>query len=115
MTLARAVSVDPTSQPAADPVMQPMSTGPWSGALRRLLGDRSAVAGLVILAVIALAAILAPLIAPYDPAAQLDGATLQNRPPSLAHPFGTDDFSRDVLSRVIHGATSATGASGSAI
>ena len=49
-------------------------------------------------------AILAPLIAPYDPIRQLDILALKNRPPSLAHPFGTDPYGRDVLSRVIFGA-----------
>jgi len=45
-----------------------------------------------------LAAILGPLVAPYDPLAT-SAQTLQ--PPGLAHPFGTDDLGRDILSRVI--------------
>lgn len=57
-----------------------------------------------VLSTIALIAILAPLIAPYDPNLQLDITALRNRPPSLRHLFGTDPYSRDVLSRVIHGA-----------
>ena len=48
-------------------------------------------------------AILAPLIAPYDANTQLDIIALKNQPPSLAHPFGTDPYGRDVLSRVIVG------------
>jgi peptide/nickel transport system permease protein len=48
-----------------------------------------------------LLAVFAPLIAPYDPDAHNLQATLQA--PSLAHPLGTDNFGRDVLSRVIHG------------
>jgi peptide/nickel transport system permease protein len=51
-----------------------------------------------------LAAAAAPWLAPYDPTAQLDLATLQLAPPSTAHPLGTDLFSRDVLSRLLHGA-----------
>ena len=49
-----------------------------------------------------LLAFAAPLIAPADPMAQ----ALYNRlsPPTLEHPFGTDDFGRDILSRVIYGA-----------
>ena len=47
---------------------------------------------------------LAPLLAPYAPSAQLDIVGLKSRAPSLAHPFGTDRYSRDVLSRVIYGA-----------
>lgn len=47
-------------------------------------------------------AIVGPLLTPYDPAAQ----NLANRlhPPSLAHPLGTDQFGRDVLTRLIYGA-----------
>ena len=59
---------------------------------------------LVVLALLYAAALLAPLIAPYDPTRQLDITALNSRPPSLAHPFGTDRYSRDVLSRVLFGA-----------
>lgn len=48
-----------------------------------------------------LAAILAPLLTPYDPFSQDFTAALQ--PPSLSHPFGTDNFGRDVLTRVLYG------------
>ncbi len=47
-------------------------------------------------------ALFAPLIAPYDPIEQDIRRALQ--PPSLDHPFGTDNFGRDILSRVIWGA-----------
>lgn len=57
----------------------------------------------VLLLVIAIPCLLAPLIAPYDPSAQPDIIGLQSVAPSLQHPFGTDPFSRDVLSRVIYG------------
>ncbi len=60
--------------------------------------------GLVTLSLIILVALLAPWIAPYDPKEQLDIVALNSQPPSLAHPLGTDTFSRDVLSRMIHGA-----------
>ena len=56
------------------------------------------------LAVLSLVAIAAPLLAPYPPEAQLDIVRLTDLPPSAAYPFGTDPLSRDVLSRVIHGA-----------
>ena len=45
----------------------------------------------------------APLIAPYEQSQQIDIVGMKDRPPSLAHPFGTDAFSRDILSRVLHG------------
>jgi ABC-type dipeptide/oligopeptide/nickel transport system permease subunit len=72
--------------------------------LRRLLAKPSSRAALVILLIIVLTGILAPLVAPYDPAAQPDIVKLKSLPPSFAHPFGTDPYSRDVLSRVIYGA-----------
>jgi peptide/nickel transport system permease protein len=58
--------------------------------------------GTALLLAFLLAALLAPWIAPFDPIAQ-DGS-IRLQPPSLAHPFGTDNFGRDVLSRVIWGA-----------
>jgi peptide/nickel transport system permease protein len=57
--------------------------------------------GAAIVALWVLIALLAPWLAPYDPIAQDVPARLQG--PSLAHLFGTDNFGRDILSRVIHG------------
>ncbi|GBD31431.1 MAG: peptide ABC transporter permease [Gemmatimonadales bacterium] len=57
----------------------------------------------VVLAILA-AALLAPVLAPYDPTAQLDLANRRLLPPSPAHPLGTDLFSRDLLSRLLYGA-----------
>ena len=50
----------------------------------------------------ALTAIGAPWLAPYDPVKQRVAERLTR--PSVGHPFGTDDFGRDVLSRLIVGA-----------
>ena len=72
--------------------------------LRALLRDSRTRVALAVLLLVALGAILAPLLAPYDPTAQLDIERLQSQPPSAAHPFGTDPYSRDVLSRLIYGA-----------
>ncbi len=55
--------------------------------------------GLAIIGTWLLLALLAPLVAPFDPIAQ--DAAVRLQPPSLAHPFGTDNFGRDILSRVI--------------
>jgi peptide/nickel transport system permease protein len=71
--------------------------------LSRLRRDSRTRIAVAVLLVVALAAVLAPLLAPYDPAAQLDIVRLASRPPSAAHPFGTDPFSRDVLSRLLYG------------
>lgn len=58
--------------------------------------------GTAILITIVLAAVLAPIVAPYDP----NGLDILGRlqAPSAAHPMGTDDLGRDVWSRVLHGA-----------
>jgi peptide/nickel transport system permease protein len=69
---------------------------------RQLVGDRTALAGLVIVAVVLLAAIGAPLLAPHDPASQDVLNRLQS--PSFAHPLGTDHLGRDELSRILYGA-----------
>lgn len=53
---------------------------------------------------IVLVALVAPWLAPYDPDMPLDLVALANRPPTWAHPFGTDPYSRDVLSRTLEGA-----------
>lgn len=55
------------------------------------------------LTTLVLVALLARIVAPYDPVAQPDIVALKGLPPSLLHPFGTDAYSRDVLSRVIYG------------
>jgi peptide/nickel transport system permease protein len=65
-----------------------------------LLRDRKALFGVVVLAVFAVAAIVGPLIAPYDPNAMAFDMMV---PPSWAHPLGTDDLGRDLLSRIIVG------------
>lgn len=58
--------------------------------------------GLTLVTILILMAVLAPLIAPYDPNLQTIASRLL--PPSAAHWFGTDGFGRDLLSRVIYGA-----------
>jgi len=72
--------------------------------VRRILRRPSSRVAFFVLGVIMLVGLLAPLLAPYNPSAQPDIVRLQDLPPSLAHPFGTDPYSRDVLSRVIYGA-----------
>jgi peptide/nickel transport system permease protein len=61
--------------------------------------------GAAIILVMLFAAVLAPVIAPYDPIAVDFGAMLAA--PSKAHPLGTDAFGRDVLSRLIYGSQTA--------
>jgi len=74
-----------------------------NGIFVRRIGRHGALlAGGGMLAAILLASIFASSISPYDPIAQNLRNTLQ--PPGWAHPFGTDNFGRDVFSRVLHAA-----------
>lgn len=76
---------------------------PFSTGLNLWLGRNLTLAlGLAMLAFFVVIALAAPLIAPYDPVMQMADVRLQ--PPSFSHPFGTDNFGRDILSRVIWGA-----------
>ncbi|MFO7275184.1 MAG: ABC transporter permease, partial [Bacillota bacterium] len=68
---------------------------------RRFARNRLAVAGLVVFLLLVLTALLAPYVAPYDP--NLQDWRIRLQPPSAAHPFGTDEFGRDLLSRTLHG------------
>ncbi len=77
--------------------------GPWRAIWGRFRRDPGAMLGLACLATIVIAAMAAPLLAPYAPNIPLDIVHLKSQPPSLLHPFGTDPVSRDVLSRVVYG------------
>jgi peptide/nickel transport system permease protein len=68
---------------------------------RRLVRKPIAIAGAVLLAVMVLTATFAPVIAPYEPDAQGVGDPFA--PPSSQYLFGTDQFGRDILSRVAYG------------
>lgn len=87
---------------AKDARRQDKKHSQWRDAMRRLFRNKLAVAALVFVFLLILVAIFAPLIAPYDYKIQ----DYPNRlaPLSLAHPFGTDEFGRDILSRMIYGA-----------
>ncbi|ADO44367.1 binding-protein-dependent transport systems inner membrane component (plasmid) [Ketogulonicigenium vulgare Y25] len=69
--------------------------------IKQMLANPSGMIGLGVLLVIIMAALLAPMIAPYSPFSQ----NLQARllPPSAAHWLGTDELGRDVLSRLLYG------------
>ena len=74
---------------------------PMRRALRRLRRRKGAIAGLIVILIFVALAVFAPLIAPFDPAAQSWSAV--RKAPSALYWFGTDDVGRDVLSRVIFG------------
>jgi peptide/nickel transport system permease protein len=71
---------------------------------RRLLHDRSARWAMIVIVVLIVAAIVGPMLVNYTGNEQLDIVLMKNRPPSWAHPFGTDQYSRDLLTRVLRGA-----------
>lgn len=69
--------------------------------LKRLLKNRTAILGCILLSAIILTAIFAPYLAPYNPIRQNLDEALQM--PSGKHLLGTDEFGRDILSRIIYG------------
>jgi peptide/nickel transport system permease protein len=70
--------------------------------LRRFLRHRPAVCAAGVIVVYLLAAVLAPVIAPYNPLDMAAGPRLY--PPNVQNWFGTDEFGRDIFSRVVYGA-----------
>ncbi len=85
----------PSSIPASDSVSRP-------GALRRLIRQRGAVVGLVILTALASMAVAAPWLSPRDPIKTAPREALQA--PGARFLLGSDQFGRDVASRAVHGA-----------
>jgi peptide/nickel transport system permease protein len=78
--------------------------GRWSRSiLAGALQTRGAIFGLVVIAVVVVLAVGADFIAPYGPTRIQPAGVLA--PPSLRHPLGTDQIGRDVLSRIIYGAS----------
>jgi peptide/nickel transport system permease protein len=71
-------------------------------AIARLRRNRAALAGLAVIALLVMAAVFAPLLAPYDP--YRVELTQRLQPPSAAHLLGTDELGRDILSRLLYGA-----------
>ena len=67
---------------------------------QQLRGDKKAVLGLIVLAVLLFVALFADLIAPYDPNDMAFDMMLE---PSPAHVLGTDDLGRDLFARILHG------------
>jgi oligopeptide/dipeptide ABC transporter ATP-binding protein len=87
-------------QATAPPSIEP-TRRPWRSYLRHRMG----VVGAVMLLVAIVVAVFAPLLAPYDPYATVRVNILDiYQAPSAAHPLGTDDGGKDVLSSLIYGA-----------
>lgn len=75
-------------------------------ALRRMIRNPAAIAGVVLVALFVLVAILAPWLAPHGPNDQRLVEIIAGKipGPSATHPFGVDDLGRDELSRILYGA-----------
>jgi peptide/nickel transport system permease protein len=86
----------------------PAAAGPRASVFvgRLLRGHLAKVGAAVVLALVGVA-VLAPVLAPYDPTEQALDRMLQ--PPGRAHWLGTDDLGRDILSRLLHGARVSVG------
>lgn len=94
-----------TGSSAPDPADLEAGASLWGDAWARLKANRIAMAGLVVVALLAFIAAFGPWLTPHDFLSQnLDA---RNLPPSFEHLLGTDELGRDVASRVIYGARTA--------
>ena len=103
-----ATMVEPFAAPAA------RGQSPAAAAWRRLLATPVARAGLVIVCVFALMAVVPPFVHHYDAKTDSD-LGLRLRAPTAEHPFGTDSLGRDILVRVLHGTRVSLGLGVSAV
>ena len=94
-------------EPRAERVTSLRSVSLWSDAFARLRGNRMAMFGLVIIALLVLVAITGPVLAPYGYNDQRLIASEVNLGPGWPHLLGTDDLGRDVFSRILFGARTA--------
>ena len=74
------------------------------GVWARLASDTAARWAITVIVILIVAAAIGPLLIRFGSIEQQDIVHLANSPPSLAHPFGTDKYSRDLLARVLSGA-----------
>ncbi len=89
---------------SGDATRRPRRKSPLRIALRRFRANTLAVWSVYVIVVLYFVAILAPFLAPHDPAAIENVLVTRYLTPTLEHPFGTDEFGRDLLSRAIYGA-----------
>jgi peptide/nickel transport system permease protein len=83
--------------------LAPAARSPRLDLVRKALRHGLVVLGGSVVLLLGLVALFGAALAPYDPLAM--DFTVRLAPPSWAHPFGTDDFGRDVFSRILHGAS----------
>jgi len=92
-------SGDGVAAAAGGPVRQ---SNLWKDAWRRYIRNRAAVTAGVIFLLVLLFVVVWPIVSPYDPNAA-PNYELKNEGPSLRHPFGTDNFGRDLMTRTAVG------------
>ena len=88
----------------AVPIATPLRTAErsqWQLAFERFRAHRPALLGIFVLATLALLSAAASIVSPYDP--DKPALLLIFEPPSLSHPFGTDDLGRDLATRILYG------------
>ena len=102
--LAAAITMGLASWLFRAPPPRTGTAGPWRSAAHRFRGKRSGVTALAAIVALVVIAVLAPLLSPYPPIEPLDPIGKQALPPSGEFLMGTDLVSRDVFSRVVHGA-----------
>lgn len=83
--------------------MQKKPRSLWRDAWRRMRYSITARIGILIVCIITLAAVLTPLVDPYDPKLDSDLSSARQTP-SMQHIFGTDRLGRDIFRRILHGA-----------
>lgn len=77
---------------------------PYRIAIRRFTANSLAVTAAYVVAFLYIVSLLAPIVAPYDPAAIENVLETRYLAPSAQHLFGTDEFGRDLFSRAVYGA-----------
>ena len=112
-TPADGAQLHPAAAPAPPEVVgrlvrsRPWAEREWVALLRRLVRRRTALFGMLVVLVVMLAALAAPLVAPFDPLEQDIGQRLREPgwqdAQGRVHPLGTDHLGRDILSRIIFG------------
>ena len=89
------------AQAVALPATAYRERGQWRMAFERFLEHRLAVAGIIVLALLALLSAFAPLVSPYNP--EKTNLLLIFESPSPSHPMGTDSLGRDLATRILYG------------
>lgn len=102
MSLAQAQVADPSAQPGRPGLVGWLRPRRWVAAIGHLCSSPGGTLGVALLGFNLLLVLFGPLLAPYGPTEFHTSHAFEG--PSAAFPLGTDEFGRDVLSRILHGA-----------